>query len=217
MKRSAVTFAEIFVVLSLAFLVQTVLSFSLLADPAETEYRRLMVVRFSQVPAADPNMDEADRLTDHIRYVAVGDDILLLQPGGCIGSTTTDPPKKAVNALSPATISSRYEGTPPRCVSTDRIAGTEYRGWDGEGQISLFREIVAQRYKARVVIASSPKLQTSFSLAFDPHLLEGKPTLRVGFCACYVETKADTIAASPRYDRILWILADVKRAAYPFL
>jgi len=174
------TFAEVFVVLALIFLVQTIINFSLLVDTPEPPLNDLIVENIFQVPSGGDQ-------TDHIRYFAVGEVALLFSPSGCGG-----------NGMSPSTVRSRLDRD-GRCLSVDLLGRyREYRA-DREGELDEFLEAVEARYDLVLSVLQGEGLQTSFVAVREHEKALSEPIIRVGLCVCQLDPTEANLRSAPEW------------------
>ncbi|MEL7521132.1 MAG: hypothetical protein AAGJ80_05865, partial [Cyanobacteria bacterium J06553_1] len=74
--RGLISLAELFILVAILFLIQTVINFASQLNDSATRVEDYAVLSISQVPSGG-------HFVDHIRSIQIRDVILVLKPGGC--------------------------------------------------------------------------------------------------------------------------------------
>lgn len=163
MKRGALVFAEVFIVLSLIFLIQTAIHFSVFDGEEDAERSDLIVLSLRQVPSGGD-------LTDHIRFISFGDLAFEIDPipGGCSGAPS-------INLLRSQVDSTGY------CVPIDE---KKFFNIEIEVNFEEFARVLDERYKIEATRVSVEGLQNEYVFVWRPDELPENTVLRVGVCQC---------------------------------
>lgn len=167
MSKNSSTIAEIFIVLTLVFVIQSVVKFSIsVATDEKTEEFGYSLLLVQQEPT------EGDR-SDHIRYIVVGSDILLFDVG-------------VVNANDPSNYKSSI-GASGECRTLDTQSYSPIRYIANEDSFrkrtKAFSNHVRRIYNISLDI-SRVDSQIAVSASYMARELESDVTIVVGFCLC---------------------------------
>jgi hypothetical protein len=162
------TFSELFVLLALVFLTQTLIHFSFSDAADSVPSPRQTAVFVNQYPSGGDK-------TDHIRYLSIGRYSLVISGSGCHAtsfnrgaySTKIEPggkcrPRREIQAV--------YN------FSNDAL---------GEKNLEVFRERVKNEYGAYFAASVTEGLQNKFSIFFDPAVKRPDTLeIHIGVCVC---------------------------------
>lgn len=194
--KGLATLAELFTVMAILFLLQTVLNFAASTQNAAEDAPRNVVLTISQVPSDN-------EYVDHIRFLQIGEHLLLFQPAGCRSSLS-------YNSISPISLGSIF--TKGQCFApsrkTLRALDPSYPGYEQE-----FIERVHNDYQIRVSISSGflapdkdrvgpieQLLPKQITVAYTVKELprdQGTITLSVGYCLCTLGITPASLQALP--------------------
>lgn len=164
---STTTFSELFVLLAIVFLAQTVIHFTLSSEPiAPLPRQRWLFI--NQYPSG---MDA----TDHVRYIAIGSEVLVVHPPvlGCDLFAFRAPARsRALPGGGCERSNSNYTTYP---VTSD--AG-------GESAKIAFIKAVNEKYGVTFSMNSAPRAQNKFTLLLDARQRRTGFDIRVGICIC---------------------------------
>lgn len=158
MSKNAITIAEVFVVLALIFLVQSVVNFSLVTEGAsdDVDLPAFFVARVSQEPAGSSNFD-------HLEYIVIGSE---------------NP--RCFKSCKVWKLDHKFEN------GTWKPYG-EYSGWDLTSTKLVSTELLSkafhERYGASLDITEVFG-QKVISISYGPKDLAMEVELRLGFSAC---------------------------------
>ncbi|MGE3843352.1 MAG: hypothetical protein AB7I50_17415 [Vicinamibacterales bacterium] len=193
--KGIATLAELFTVLAILFLVQTVLNFAASLESSKVDVERRIVITISQVPSDN-------EFVDHIRYFRIGEELVLFEPGGC-GTA------RGFTQISPISHGSILRDG--RCLPAEilPISALDQNTPDFERE---FSERVAKRYGISVSFSSGivdggeapgaalQILPRQFTLAYTVKDLPPKPRyldLSIGYCLCTLALSPSSLEALP--------------------
>lgn len=202
MGKSALTFAEIFIVLSLVFLVQTVANFNLYEGIAETESADWVVLSLRQVPSAGS-------AADHLRYIRVtgaGVDIGLkfFSVGRSAGPATqgASAPTAPVDFLSPPdvtelTLSVDAQGDCRERPAVDpTVFGRRHNELDRESFLKVLRQVFRVDL-SRIEVAGN---QPEYVLSWKPDELPPDTVLTLGLEHCFLGSTPASRQIDPAWE-----------------
>lgn len=180
MGKAALTFAEVFIVLGLIFLIQTVANFNVFEGASLAESADMVVLSVRQVPSKND-------ATDHINYILVRD-----------GSTEIAIQLSSGNVVSASDIAYRVDGG-GRCTAATPIQiGYELQAADPNKFVrfaAFLRESFGISY-SRIEVSDA---QPEHVFSWRPAQLREETALTVGVHHCTISPIPTNLKVDPRW------------------
>jgi len=172
--------SELFVLLSIVFMVQTIINVSLSEQDIDKMPPPITHITFNQYPTGRNE-------SDHLRYISVGSVVLVfLDTGQCDpDSFRSGQPSSKVSQRNCINLSNGFEHT---MVAT----------YAAPADIDYFSREVFRRYGIRVLVTREPDSQAKISMLFDPMKSAENVPIHLGMCICQLHSDhaADEIPLS---------------------
>ena len=193
MTRAALTFAEIFIVLALIFIIQTVVNFGLYDEMATTsetpnEVADYETLSIRQVPSLG-------NLEDHVLYLyfaqADGKSIWIKFKNARFGEWEPHDCRDIRSLIDQS----------GRCVSSEPCSSDfEFNHWDTEIQRVAFLETLKREFKVSLDKIPVSDAQDEYLLSWVPADLPGGSELRIGLEFCRLQHNEESRRVDPAWE-----------------
>ncbi len=170
MTKSALTFAEIFVVLALIFLIQAVANFNLFSGIGEAATKpNIELLKIRQVPSSGSD-------ADHLSYLRISN------AGSTMHLALTD---RAVYELISTRSRRNIEGL---CEAVAPVDKATIRQWS-----DATLELVERNFKIKLLKVGVSGAQDEYVLIWEPANIKQKTKLTIGFRRCNIGINARSV------------------------
>ncbi|TKV66978.1 hypothetical protein FDP08_02185 [Marinobacter panjinensis] len=184
--KGLISLAELFILISILFLIQTVVNYASHSGEQDTKVEDYVVLSISQVPSGG-------HFIDHIRSLQIGSQLMIFNPQGCNPRFGPPPPHPNVAAFKSS------EGD--RCESFSPNVRKEYIG-QNKDEVSKFVEAVEVLSRVDVAFSNtegkatgSQRWPIDITISFRPVELEDDVSISVSYCLCGLLSDATTLRA----------------------